>query len=116
MAEYSKALGDCVYRKRKGLRWTQAYLAERSGVTEQTIRKIEHYNANPQMDVLYSLVNVLQLDPTEIFYPQFAPCDLARKQLEIVLADCSDEQIRELLPVIEAALEIVKGQSLTAAR
>lgn len=45
MAEYSRALGNCIYKKRKELRWTQAYLAERSGVTEQTIRKIEHYDA-----------------------------------------------------------------------
>lgn len=70
MAEYSRALGDCIYKRRKELRWTQAYLAERSGVTEQTIRKIEHYDANPQMDVLFSLVNVLQIDPSEIFYPK----------------------------------------------
>ena len=116
MAEYSKALGDCIYRKRKELRWTQAKLAERTGVTEQTIRKIEHYDANPQMDVLFSLITVLQIDPAEIFFPRMREDDPARKQLEILLADCSDEQIRELLPVIEAALGIVKGRSLTAAK
>lgn len=116
MAEYSRALGDCIYKKRKELRWTQAYLAERSGVTEQTIRKIEHYDANPQMDVLFSLVNVLQIDPSEIFYPKKEEDSPAKKQLEILLTDCSDNQIRELIPVIEAALGIVKGRSLTTTK
>lgn len=32
-----------------------------------------------------------------------------------MLSDCNDEQIRALLPVVQAALEIVKGQSLAAA-
>ena len=116
MAEYSKALGDCIYKKRKELRWTQAYLAERSGVTEQTIRKIEHYDANPQMDVLFSLVNVLQIDPSEIFYPKTEEYSPAKKQLEILLGDCSDDQIRCLLPIVEAALAVVKERSLTAAK
>ena len=56
------------------------------------------------------------IDPAEIFYPQADPEDPARKQLEILLGDCSDEQIRDLLPVIEAALGIVKGRSLTAVK
>ena len=95
---------------------TQAELAEKTGVTEQTIRKIEHGEGNPQLDVLCSLISSLEIDPAEIVYPQQEITDPARKQLEILLADCSDEQIRDLLPVVEAALRIVKGRSLTAAQ
>ena len=95
---------------------TQAELAEKAGVTEQTIRKIEHGEGNPQLDVLCALVTTLMIDPAEIFYPQADPEDPARKQLAILLGDCSDEQIRDLLPVIEAALGIVKGRSLTAVK
>ena len=68
------------------------------------------------MDVLCALVTTLMIDPAEIFYPQADPEDPARKQLAILLGDCSDEQIRDLLPVIEAALGIVKGRSLTAVK
>ena len=95
---------------------TQAELAEKAGVTEQTIRKIEHGEGNPQLDVLCALVTTLMIDPAEIFYPQADPEDPARKQLAILLGDCSDEQIRDLLPVIEAALGIVKGRSLTVVK
>ena len=116
MAEYSKHLGESIYRNRKRQRMTQAELAEKAGVTEQTIRKIEHGEGNPQLDVLCSLVVALGIDPTEIVYPQQEIADPARKQLEILLADCNDDQIHDLLPVIEAALGIVKGRSLTAAK
>ena len=116
MSDYSIYLGKSIYRNRKRLRITQAELAEKAGVTEQTIRKIEHGEGNPQLDVLCALVTTLKIDPEEIFYPQSDPEDPAKKQLEILLADCCDEQIRELLPVIEAALGIVKGRSLTAAK
>lgn len=68
------------------------------------------------MDVLCALVTTLMINPAEIFYPQTAPEDPARKQLEILLADCSDDQIRNLLPVVEAALGIVKGRSFTPAK
>ena len=112
MAEYSKYLGDSIYRNRKRLRMTQAELAEKAGVTEQTIRKIEHGEGNPQLDVLCALITTLMIDPAEIFYPQADPEDPARKELEILLGDCSDDQIRCLLPIVEAALGIVKGRSL----
>ena len=116
MSEYAKSLGESIYRTRKQQRITLAELAEKSGVTEQTIRKIEHGEGNPQLDVFCSLISVLGIDPSEIVYPQKKLSDPARKQLEIMLADCSDEQIRNLLPVVEAALGIVKGQSLTTTK
>lgn len=116
MAEYSKYLGESIYRNRKRQRMTQAELAEKAGVTEQTIRKIEHGEGNPQLDVLCALITTLMIDPAEIFYPQVDTEDPARKQLEILLGDCSDDQIRNLLPVVEAALGIVKGRSFTPAK
>ena len=109
MAEYSKALGDSVFRRRKTLGWTQADLAETTGVTEQTIRKIEHYNANPQMDVLFSLVRALQIDPMEVFFPEKQLDGSARRQMEIMLAGISDAEIEELLPILDASLKIVRS-------
>ncbi len=86
------------------------------GLPSKQSVKIEHGEGNPQLDVFCSLITVLGIDPSEIVYSQKKLSDPARKQLEIMLADCSDEQIRNLLPVVEAALGIVKGQSLTTAK
>ena len=116
MAEYSKYLGESIYQNRKRQRMTQAELAEKAGVTEQTIRKIEHGEGNPQLDVLCPLIIELGINPAEIVYPQHEITDPARKRLEALLSDCTDEQIHDLLPIVEAAIGIVKGWSLATAK
>ena len=107
MSDYAKNLGEVIYRYRKRMKMTQATLAEKTGVTEQTIRKIEHGDGNPQLDVLYALVTTLQIDPSEIFYPGNKQNNQARKMLEILLAECSDNQIASLLPIIRASLDVI---------
>ena len=116
MSDYSKNLGNSIFKGRKRLRMTQADLAERAGVTEQTIRKIEHGEGNPQLDVLCSLLKELQIDPSEIMYPSDNTADPARKQLDILLSDCTDDQIAALIPIVKGALEVVKGKQLIATR
>ena len=113
MSGYSRNLGESIYRNRKRLRMTQAELAEKAGVTEQTIRKIEHGEGNPQLEVLFPLLTALCINPVEIIYPQHRIDDPARKQLEIILADCSDDQIRDLLPIIESSLKIIRSHTRT---
>ena len=112
MSDYAKRLGESIFINRKRMHMTQAELAEKAGVTEQTIRKIEHGDGNPQLDVLCPLVTALEIDPSEIVYPRLETADPARKRLEIILSDCSNNQIQDLLPVVEAALKIVKAHSL----
>ena len=107
MSDYAKNWGEVIYKYRKSMKMTQATLAEKTGVTEQTIRKIEHGDGNPQLDVLYALVTTLQIDPSEIFYPGNSQNNQARKILEIMLAECSDNQIASLLPIIRASLDVI---------
>lgn len=72
MSEYAKYLGESIYRNRRSQKLTQAELAEKTGVTEQTIRKIEHGDGNPQFEVVCALVTALMIDPAEIFYPEYS--------------------------------------------
>lgn len=114
MSEYSKRLGRAVYRKRKALKLTQAELAERTGVTEQTIRKIEHGSGNPQLSVLGPLISDLQIDPTEIFYLQESSETAVKRPLDILLSECSDRQLVELLPVFKAVIDLAKNSGISA--
>lgn len=116
MSECAKALGNCIYRNRKMLNMTQATLAESTGVTEQTIRKIEHGEGNPQLDVLFALIKALQIDPAEIFYPSETADATARKQLEIILSDCTNDQVASLIPIVKGALEVIKGKKINATK
>ncbi len=113
MSEYSVNLGHAVYEKRKQLRMTQAELAERTEVTEQTIRKIEHGDGNPQLDVLSSLITVLKIDPDQIFFPEKNSGENAKKQLGLLLADSPDEEVAELLPLVESLLKLIRHNQKT---
>ena len=116
MSDYSTYLGESIFRNRKRRRMTQAELAEKAGVTEQTIRKIEHGEGNPQLDVLCSLITALDIDPMEIVYPQMNTANPAKKQLDILLHDCSEEAIEVLLPICEAAINALKARNKIAIR
>ena len=110
MSDYSIWLGESVYRNRKRQGMTQAQLAEKAGVTEQTIRKIEHGEGNPQLDVLCSLITALDIDPMEIVYPQKNTANPAKKQLDILLHDCSEEDMEVLLPICKAAINALNAK------
>ena len=114
MSEYSRALGECIYQSRKRRKLTQAELAERIGVNEQTIRKIEHYDSNPKFEALVPLIRELQIDPSEFFYPEIPADNSARKQLDMLLAECSDAQIEALIPIIRATLELLHSDLVAA--
>ena len=114
MSEYSKALGAAVYKHRKQLRMTQADLAEKAGVTEQTVRKIEHGNSNPQLEVLVPLIRVLHIDPSKFFYPESILSDSSGKELEMLLSQCSEVQIEALIPIMRAAVDLLQCELVTA--
>lgn len=116
MSDYSKCLGESIFRNRKQRKITQAELAEKAGVTEQTIRKIEHGEGNPQLDVLCSLIIALGIDPNEIVYPQKDSVSPAKKQLDNLLHNCSNEDIEVLLPICEAAINALKARDKIAIR
>ena len=80
--------------------FTMEELAEKLGVTERYLYRIENENKKPSYDVLYKLIRVLSISPDLIFYPE--------KNSEISEIDtlirtlCSCDQ--RLLPVVRATI------------
>lgn len=110
MPNYEKPLGDAVRKARVMLGLTQRSLAEKLGVDERTILNIENYHGNPEMKNFFPLVRMLNIDPWEIFYPELEQGNPSFRQLRIELKECSDAEIAALLPVMQAALTIVKNK------
>lgn len=50
--------------------FTMEELAEKLGVTERYLYRIENENKKPSYDVLYKLIRVLSISPDLIFYPE----------------------------------------------
>ena len=114
MSDYSKALGEVVYRERKAHKITQAQLAELIGTTEQTIRKIEHGNSNLQMSALFPLLRALHIDPVEVFYPETVQEYSAKRQIAMLVDQCSEAQVEAIIPIVCAAIEVIQGDFVAA--
>ena len=100
MHDYSRSLGVAVRKARKDLGLTQVKLAEMTGIDSRTIIKIEGCEGNPMLENLYPLIRVLKIDPWEVFYPE----------LQLLLKECSDEEIASLLPICQVALSVLKSK------
>lgn len=110
MLEYERSLGDTVKRARKHLSMTQQQVAEEAGIDSRTVMNIENYHGNPKMAVLFPLLRVLKIDPWEVFYPELKNDNFAIHQLFLIFEECSEEEIKTVLPVCEAMLAALKSQ------
>ena len=110
MHDYSRSLGVAVRKARKELGLTQVKLAEMTGIDSRTIIKIEGCEGNPMLENLYPLIRVLKIDPWEVFYPELQQRDAAFRQLQLLLKECSDEEIASLLPIYQVALSVLKSK------
>jgi transcriptional regulator with XRE-family HTH domain len=57
-----KRLGETIRNRRKGLKITQPYLANLAKVSLNTLYKIERGEANPTLDILERIADVLGLE------------------------------------------------------
>lgn len=110
MHDYSRSLGVAVRKARNELGLTQVKLAEMTGIDSRTIINIEGCEGNPMLENLYPLIRVLKIDPWEVFYPELQQRDAAFRQLQLLLKECSDEEIASLLPICQATLSVLKSK------
>ena len=104
MLNYSQILGDVVKKARYELGYTQYRVAENIDVDSRTILNIENGKGNPKLEVLFPLVRELKIDPALIFYPEHPHTDSAALQLQRLLSQCNEDELRFLIPVCETIL------------
>lgn len=110
ISEYSRILGDSIKAAREAESLTQAELAERAGIDSRTILNIENYHGNPKMQVLYPLIRTLGIDANEIFYSRESKSSTKLHKLELLLADCSEEEMEALIPVCESVVSAIRSK------
>ena len=109
MQEYAYTLGNAVKQARLGLKLTQLEVADRIQADERTILNIEHYKGNPKMEILWPLLRALGIDANTVFYPEKAPATHDMVRLQQLLAGCSAEEVKLLLPICETVLEAYRS-------
>ena len=110
MIDYLLSLGTIVKENRIKMGLTQNKLAELADIDAQTVQNIELFRTDPKMSVMFPLIRALHIDPRDVYYPELRDTQEARTELDMLLADCSEEQIRAILPVIRAALDLLKAK------
>lgn len=108
MSEHMYVLGDVVRKARLERKMTQNDVADRIDVDVRTILNIENFKGNPKMEILYPLIRELKIDPRCIFYPELERQSPSLSQFELILSQCTEEEIQALIPVCEAMLSVLR--------
>jgi len=111
MDDLRKRFGRLVMTHRKRAGFTQEELAERAGVSIDTVAKIEVGATGARFPMIEKIAGALQVDPAELFSAEVPSGTLQRgvlRELTVRLAGLPDDQLRWIGGVIDAAL---KGKS-----
>ena len=65
-----ETLGKIIKAARQRSELTMEELAERIGITERYLYRIENEGKKPSYDILYKLIRELSISPDLIFYPE----------------------------------------------
>lgn len=109
MQEIAYVLGHAVKQARLGQKLTQLEVAERIQADERTILNIEHYKGNPKLEILWPLLRTLEIDANTVFYPEKARDSSDMTRLQLLLADCSEDELKLLLPICESVLDAFRS-------
>lgn len=110
MLDFTHPLGDTVKKARTEQGFTQASIAERIDIDSRTIINIERYKGNPTLEILYPLVRALNIDPWDIFYPELKHDESALRQINLFLRNCSEEELKLLLPICQTVIETLRSK------
>lgn len=97
-------LGNVIKSAREKSEITVEALAEKIGITERYLYRIENEGKKPRYDVLYKLVRELSIDPNEIFYPERQSEDSEIGHLLRMLAECDNRALQVVKATIQALI------------
>lgn len=110
MQDYSHPLGDAVKVARSELGLTQEQVAGKIDADVRTVMNIENYKGNPKMETLFPLIRLLKIDAREIFNPEMQCETPAIRQLRFLIEECSEQEAKALIPIIEAVFSVLRSK------
>ena len=105
MHNIPEILGVIIKSARQRANITMESLAEKVGITERYLYRIENEGKVPKFDVLKKLVRELAIDANSIFYPEKPSKDSEIEDLVRTLYSCDDRSMKIVKATAKAALE-----------
>ena len=91
--------------------WTQAKLAEESGVEPSNISHIERAATKLSLPTLVNIANALGVTLDEIAYGSLVKSNhVSVKMIDEILSDCSPEELKSLAEVIRTTKAVLRNK------
>lgn len=103
------SIGNRIKELRKAKRWTQAKLAEESGVEPSNISHIERAATKLSLPTLVNIANALGVSLDEIAYGSLVKsAHITAKMIDEILADCSPDELKSIMEVIKTTKSVLR--------
>ncbi len=104
------SIGNRIKELRAAKGWTQAKLAEKSGIEPSNISHIERAATKLSLPTLVNIANALGVTLDEIAYGSLVKDKhISIKIIDDILADCSPEEIKAITQVIKTTKSVLKS-------
>ena len=100
-----EAPGAVIKEARQKTDITMEKLAERVGITERYLYRIENEGQKPRYDVLFKLVRETAADPRLIYYPELAETDDEIGDILRLLCSCDKRSLEVVKETIRALID-----------
>lgn len=107
MQNQHEILGEIIKNARAKADMTVETLANKVGVTERFIYRIENEGKKPSYEILYKLIRELAIVPDQIFFPEKQVQESEMESLVRMLYSCDERSIQ----IIKATIKAAKTQS-----
>ena len=105
------SIGNRIKEIRTAKGWTQAKLAEESGVEPSNISHIERAATKLSLPTLVNIANALGVTLDEIAYGSLVKSShVSIKMMDEILADCSPEELKSIAEVIRTTKSVLKNK------
>lgn len=100
-----EAPGAVIKEARQKTDITMEKLAERVGITERYLYRIENEGQKPRYDVLFKLVRETAADPRLIYYPELTETDDEIGDILRMLCSCDKRSLEVVKATIRALID-----------
>ena len=101
----TETFGKIIKSARQRSELTIEELAERVGITERYLYRIENENKKPSYDVLYKLIRELSISPDLIFYPEKPSKESEVENLIRMLYNCDERSLEVVKATVKALVD-----------
>ena len=105
MQNQHEILGEIIKNARAKADMTVETLANKVGVTERFIYRIENEGKKPSYEILYKLIRELAIVPDQIFFPEKQVQESEMENLIRMLYNCDERSMQIIKATVRAALD-----------